>query len=55
MIDAEENRRKAECPNWMDCLDALETVEKKRLYTQMHKELRLLQRKYAYLFIEEIT
>lgn len=54
LFDAEEERRKAECPNWMNCRDVLETAEKKRLYTQMHQELKILQKEYAHLFTEEI-
>lgn len=53
MLDAEEERRKTECPNWLNCLDVLETPEKKRFCTQHNQELRALQKEYAHLFIEE--
>lgn len=49
----EEERRKAEVPNWRTCLDALETVEKRRLEVQHNAELRELQQEYSYLFTEE--
>lgn len=55
LIEAEEAHRMSECPNWRNCYDALETAEKKRLYTAHNIELRKLQQEYDYLFIEEIS
>lgn len=55
LIEAEEARRMEECPNWRNCYDALETVEKKKLYTAYSAELRELQQEYAYLFTEEVS
>lgn len=55
LIEAEEARRMAECPNWKNGYDALETAEKKKLYTAYNAELKKLQQEYAYLFTEEVS
>lgn len=54
MIVAEEERLKAERPDWMNCMDGLESVQKTQLYRQMHAELKALQKEYSYLFTEDI-
>ena len=52
LIEAEEARQKAAVPNWRTCLDALETIERRRLEVQHNTELKKLQQEYAYLFTE---
>ena len=54
LIKAEEERLKAERPNWMNCKDGLESVQKRQLYRQMSAELKAIQREYSYLFTEDV-
>lgn len=54
LIEAEEERLKAERPDWMNGKDGLESAQKRQLYRQMSAELKALQQEYAYLFTEDI-
>lgn len=54
MFDAEEERLKAERPDWANCRDGLESAPKRQLYRQMHMELKMLQAEYSCLFTEDI-
>lgn len=53
LIEEEEERLKRKYPNWLECRDLLDTVEKKQLCVQRNKELQKLQQEYSYLFTEE--